>query len=41
LFEVFIFSIVMCLIAAGASWLRGGRYIYREEARDRGSQDSL
>jgi EmrB/QacA subfamily drug resistance transporter len=29
--EVFIFSIVMCLIAAGASWLRGGRYVYREE----------
>jgi hypothetical protein len=31
LVEVFIFSIVMCLIAAGASWLRGGRYIYQEE----------
>jgi MFS family permease len=28
--EVFTFSAVMCLIAAGASWLRGGRYIYRE-----------
>jgi MFS family permease len=24
------FSIVMCLIAAGASWLRGGRYVYEE-----------
>jgi EmrB/QacA subfamily drug resistance transporter len=31
LFEVFVFSIVMCLIAAGTSWLRGGRYVYREE----------
>lgn len=31
LVEVFIFSIVMCLIAAGASWLRGGRYVYHEE----------
>ncbi len=29
--EVFTFSAVMCLIAAGASWLRGGKYIYREE----------
>jgi EmrB/QacA subfamily drug resistance transporter len=29
--EVLIFSIVMCLIAAGASWLRGGKYIYRED----------
>jgi MFS family permease len=29
--EVLIFSIVMCLIAAGASWLRGGKYVYREE----------
>ena len=28
--EVFTFSAVMCLIAAGASWLRGGRYVYRE-----------
>ncbi len=24
------FAIVMCLIAAGASWLRGGRFIYEE-----------
>jgi EmrB/QacA subfamily drug resistance transporter len=39
--EVFIFSIVMCLIAAGASWLRGGRYIYREEEVDGVSRDSL
>jgi EmrB/QacA subfamily drug resistance transporter len=28
---VLTFSIVMCLIAAGASWLRGGKYIYREK----------
>jgi len=25
------FAIVMCLIAAGASWLRGGRFVYDEE----------
>lgn len=24
------FAMVACLIAAGASWLRGGRYVYRE-----------
>jgi len=28
--QVFIFSILMCVIAAGVSWLRGGKYIYRE-----------
>ena len=33
LVEVLIFSIVMCLIAAGASWLRGGKYVYREEVK--------
>jgi MFS family permease len=31
LVEVLVFSIIMCLIAAGASWLRGGKYVYREE----------
>ncbi len=29
------FAIVMCLIAAGASWLRGGRFVY-EEHEDEG-----
>jgi MFS family permease len=29
--EVLIFSIVMCLIAGGASWLRGGKYVYSED----------
>jgi ABC-type uncharacterized transport system permease subunit len=33
---VLIFSIVMCLIAAGASWLRGGRYVYREKGEAEG-----
>jgi MFS family permease len=28
---VLIFSIVMCLIAASASWLRGGKYVYQEK----------
>jgi hypothetical protein len=27
----FTFSFIACLIAAGASWLRGGKYHYREE----------
>ena len=29
---VLTFSIAMCLIAAGASWLRGGKYIYRDKS---------
>jgi EmrB/QacA subfamily drug resistance transporter len=35
LVEMLIFSIVACLIAAGASWLRGGKYIYHEEGGER------
>ena len=31
--QVFIFSIVMCIIAAGVSWLRGGKYVYHEETK--------
>jgi hypothetical protein len=27
----FTFSFIACLVAAGASWLRGGKYHYREE----------
>jgi len=34
---VLCFSIVMCLLAACASWLRGGKYIYRER-REPGEQ---
>ena len=30
---VLTFSIVMCLIAAAASWLRGGRFVYDEESQ--------
>jgi EmrB/QacA subfamily drug resistance transporter len=33
LFEVLVFSIVMCLIGAAASWVRGGKYVYHEEAK--------
>jgi EmrB/QacA subfamily drug resistance transporter len=33
LVEVLVFSIVMCLIGAAASWVRGGKYVYREEAK--------
>ena len=31
LIEVLIFSIVMCLIGAAASWVRGGKYVYHED----------
>jgi MFS family permease len=30
--QVMLFSMVMCFIAAAASWLRGGKYIYREQS---------
>jgi MFS family permease len=29
--KIMIFSTVMCLVAAAASWLRGGKYVYHEE----------
>ena len=32
LHAAFAFAIVACLVAAGASWLRGGKYVYREPA---------
>lgn len=31
LIQVFAFSSVMCAIAAGISWLRGGKYVYHED----------
>jgi hypothetical protein len=35
LHAAFDFSIIACLVASGASWLRGGKYVYREpEAAD-------
>ncbi len=33
----FTFSFIACLVAAWASWLRGGKYHYREEEADGGS----
>ncbi len=30
----FTFALIACLIAAGASWLRGGKYHYREDDRE-------
>ena len=30
LFVVFTFSVVVCLIAAAASWVRGGKFVYEE-----------
>ena len=35
LHAAFDFAIVSCLIAAGASWLRGGKYVYHEDAHRR------
>ena len=32
LVEVLIFSIIMCLIGAAASWVRGGKYVYHEKS---------
>jgi MFS family permease len=32
--KVMTFSVVMCLIAGGASWLRGGKYVYRDEVNN-------
>jgi hypothetical protein len=32
LVEVLIFSIIVCLIAAVASWIRGGKYVYQDKA---------
>jgi hypothetical protein len=32
LVEVLLFSIVVCLVAAVASWIRGGKYVYRDKA---------
>jgi MFS family permease len=34
------FAIVASLLAAGASWLRGGRYVYSEPEVDAGEQDA-
>jgi len=33
LIEVLVFSVIMCLIGAAASWVRGGKYIYHEETK--------
>ena len=33
LVEVLIFSIIMCLIGAAASWVRGGKYVYQEKTK--------
>ena len=41
LVEVLIFSVVMCLIAAWASWLRGGKYVYHEAGKFAVGPDSL
>jgi MFS family permease len=32
--EAFLFATIACLVAAGASWLRGGKYVYSESGPD-------
>jgi len=32
--EAFTFAFIACLVAAAASWLRGGKYVYREDDDD-------
>jgi len=32
LHEALIFAVIACLVAAGASWMRGGKYVYRADA---------
>jgi len=39
LHEAFDFAIIACLIAAGASWLRGGKYVYSEEEQVPGEDE--
>ena len=31
--QILVFSIIMCVIGAVASWVQGGKYVYREEAK--------
>jgi MFS family permease len=33
LHEALIFAVIACLVAAGASWLRGGKYVYQPDSR--------
>ena len=39
--EAFDFASVACLIAAGASWMRGGRYVHDLEPRHSIPAESL
>jgi MFS family permease len=32
--EAFTFALIACLLAAGASWLRGGKYYYRDDSTE-------
>ena len=32
--EAFLFATLACLVAAGASWLRGGKYVYSEPTKE-------
>ncbi|MGC9962112.1 MAG: MFS transporter [Acidimicrobiales bacterium] len=40
LHAAFDFSIIACLIAAGASWLRGGKFVYTEPTDSRAEESS-
>ncbi len=38
LHEVLTFSVIMCLIAAGASWMRGGKFVHAEARKAHGHE---
>ena len=40
LLEVFVFSAVMCLLAAVGSWLRGGKFVHEDAVKAHGHQVS-
>jgi MFS family permease len=39
LHEAFDFAVAACLVAAGASWLRGGKYVYTEKEQVSGKEE--
>ncbi|HZD66819.1 MAG TPA: MFS transporter, partial [Acidimicrobiales bacterium] len=41
LHEAFDFAIAACLVAAGASWLRGGKYVYQEPDLPGAAQEAV
>jgi len=40
LHKAFVFAIAACIVAAACSWLRGGRYVYRDASADEPAADA-